>query len=370
MEWGGLLAKGLGPSHYSGVETLPALQFGAVTLVPDERLLFKGSEPVSLTPKAFDLLTVLAANPGWLLTKEQLLQAVWSDTSVEESNLSYHVFAIRRALGDTAEGGQIIETVPKRGYRFTAPVVRVDRPNPLAGTAGDSALIQTEPTAPSNGAIPQRIEASAALATDLGSRPLKSRNAWRLSFGFVVGALCAGAGVLVGTRHSAAPLPLIRAQMAPGVQLSEASPFALSPDGLKLVFAGRGPDGVTRLWLRHVGDETARPLNGTEALLGGLVPPMFWSPDGDSIAFDALGQLKRYDLRESAVRTICAIPGLAVGGSWSAAGVVLVGQPNGAVLRCNVADGRVSEATRLDPAKGKPATCCRGSCRTAATFST
>ena len=74
-----------------------------------------------MTPKAFDLLLVLAENPGRLLTKEQLLQAIWSDTAVEESNLSYHVFAIRKALGDTAENG-LITTVPKSGYRFTMAV--------------------------------------------------------------------------------------------------------------------------------------------------------------------------------------------------------------------------------------------------------
>ena len=74
-----------------------------------------------MTPKAFDLLLVLAENPGRLLTKEQLMQAIWSDTAVEESNLSYHVFAIRKALGDTAENG-LITTVPKSGYRFTMAV--------------------------------------------------------------------------------------------------------------------------------------------------------------------------------------------------------------------------------------------------------
>ena len=100
-------------------------QFGDVTLVPDERLVLRQGRPVALTPKAFDLLLVLAQNSGRLLTKEQLMQAVWADTVVEEANLSYHVFAIRKALGDAAENG-LITTVPKRGYRFTAAVTRSD----------------------------------------------------------------------------------------------------------------------------------------------------------------------------------------------------------------------------------------------------
>jgi hypothetical protein len=75
------------------------LTFGDVTLIPGERLVLKDREPVRLTPKAFDLLVVLATNPNRLITKEQLIQVVWGDTAVEESNLSYHVFAIRKALG-------------------------------------------------------------------------------------------------------------------------------------------------------------------------------------------------------------------------------------------------------------------------------
>ena len=67
--------------------------------MPDERILLKDGQPVALTPKAFDLLVFLATNPGRLLTKDEILQGVWPDAVVEESNLAYHVFAIRKALG-------------------------------------------------------------------------------------------------------------------------------------------------------------------------------------------------------------------------------------------------------------------------------
>jgi DNA-binding winged helix-turn-helix (wHTH) protein len=113
------------------------LQFGDVTLVPDERLVLRDGQPIPVTPKAFDLLLVLTANPGRLLTKEQLMEAVWADTAVEESNLSYHVFAIRKALGDTAENGQLIETVPKRGYRFTPNVTRLNESEDRPGVSAE-----------------------------------------------------------------------------------------------------------------------------------------------------------------------------------------------------------------------------------------
>jgi DNA-binding response OmpR family regulator len=59
----------------SSNHSAPSLQFGSVTLIPDERLVLKDGQPVPLTPKAFDLLAVLAANPGRLLTKEHLMEA-------------------------------------------------------------------------------------------------------------------------------------------------------------------------------------------------------------------------------------------------------------------------------------------------------
>ena len=85
-------------------------------------MLRRDGEPVPLTPKAFDVLVALLEKPGQLITKEELLQKVWPDTFVEESNLAYNIFALRKALGDTAENSRYIETVPKKGYRFRASV--------------------------------------------------------------------------------------------------------------------------------------------------------------------------------------------------------------------------------------------------------
>jgi DNA-binding winged helix-turn-helix (wHTH) protein len=92
-------------------------------------VLLRDGQPVPLTPKAFDLLAALVAQPGRLISKEDLLNEVWPGTFVEESNLAYNVFALRKALGDPAENGQYIATVPKRGYRFTATVTPANPAN-------------------------------------------------------------------------------------------------------------------------------------------------------------------------------------------------------------------------------------------------
>ena len=107
--------------------TTPArgLAFGLFTLDAAERLLLKEGRVVPLTPKAFDLLAVMVRNAGRLLSKDELIKEVWPDAFVEESNLTYNVFTIRKALGEV-EADRYIETVPRRGYRFVAPVTPID----------------------------------------------------------------------------------------------------------------------------------------------------------------------------------------------------------------------------------------------------
>ena len=108
-------------------------RFGPFSIDIRERILEEG-QPVALTPKAFDLLAALLEQPGQLVSKDDLLRRVWPDTFVEESNLAYNVFALRKALGDTAEDATCIETVPKRGYRFKAPVTTVDEASTAPAT--------------------------------------------------------------------------------------------------------------------------------------------------------------------------------------------------------------------------------------------
>ena len=307
------------------MDTPSHTQFGPFSIDVRERVLTRDGEIVPLTPKAFDLLVALAAQPGRLLSKDELLQTVWPGTFVEESNLSYNVFALRKALGDTAENGQYIQTVPRRGYRFIGVVT---------------------------GAPPAT---GAETATGDGVAASASRRPWMLAAGgFGAGLVLAGA-VFLSMREPSPSSSSIRADVAPGVQLSEAGPFALSPDGHQLVFAGSDIDGIQRLWLRSMDGKSARPLPGTEAAVGGLVPPMFWSPDGQSIAFSSPGPLKRIDVRGGAPRTLCDISTLAIGGSWNTDGVIVLGQPASGLLRCSAADGRVSELTRLDTSNGESA---------------
>jgi DNA-binding winged helix-turn-helix (wHTH) protein len=95
-------------------------EFSHFRLDVAERHLLRDGALVPLQPKVFDLLQVLVEHHGHLLSKEELLAELWRDTTVEETNLSNNISTLRRVLGDHDQ--QFIETQPKRGYRFVAPV--------------------------------------------------------------------------------------------------------------------------------------------------------------------------------------------------------------------------------------------------------
>ena len=101
-------------------------EFGDFQLDPGERLLTRQGQPVSITPKAFDTLLALVQQSGHVLEKDELLKQVWPDTVVEEVNLARNVWTLRKVLGDGNGVQRYIETVPKVGYRFVAPVTELE----------------------------------------------------------------------------------------------------------------------------------------------------------------------------------------------------------------------------------------------------
>jgi len=97
-------------------------EFGAFRLDVAERVLWRGEELLVLPPKVFDTLRMLIEKEGRVVSKSELMEAIWADAFVEESNLSQNIYMLRRTLGVNEQGRQFIETVPRRGYRFAVPV--------------------------------------------------------------------------------------------------------------------------------------------------------------------------------------------------------------------------------------------------------
>jgi DNA-binding winged helix-turn-helix (wHTH) protein len=88
-------------------------------LEPEEHRLLREGKPALLSPKAFDLLVFLVRNSDRLVTKDQIMEAVWPGSFVEEGNITVLISSLRKVLGETEEAAPYITTVPKKGYRFT-----------------------------------------------------------------------------------------------------------------------------------------------------------------------------------------------------------------------------------------------------------
>lgn len=100
--------------------------FGDFRLIPGEGLLLRNGEPVPLSLKAFSTLVFLVERHGHLVQRSELIETVWEDLFVEDANISKCVWAIRNALGQESKSSTFIQTIPRRGYRFVAPVSVVD----------------------------------------------------------------------------------------------------------------------------------------------------------------------------------------------------------------------------------------------------
>ena len=98
-------------------------EFGEFRLDVTERRLSRAGAPISLAPKAHDVLTILLRNSGRLVTKQQMLELVWPESFVEEGILAVHISGLRKALCEGEGGRRFIETVSRSGYRFIEPSI-------------------------------------------------------------------------------------------------------------------------------------------------------------------------------------------------------------------------------------------------------
>jgi TolB-like protein/DNA-binding winged helix-turn-helix (wHTH) protein/Flp pilus assembly protein TadD len=156
-------------------------RFGEFSLDAQGRVLQRGTEPVLLTPKAFDLLLQLVQQAGRTVTKDELMEAVWPNSFVEESNLTQTIFMVRKALDETASRRYIL-TVQGQGYRFLVPVT-------------EEAMGRSEIEAP---VAPPMTEDSGAVRS-----PVKSPVGWRsAAIALAVVALLLIAGFTLWPRRS------------------------------------------------------------------------------------------------------------------------------------------------------------------------
>src|SRR5688500_15822322 len=101
--------------------------FGDFRLDLAEKVLLRDGKAVPVTPNVFETLQFFVENAGHLIEKDELMQRLWQNRVVEESNLTFNIKMLRKALGDNASKPKFIETVQRRGYRFIAPTQLVEK---------------------------------------------------------------------------------------------------------------------------------------------------------------------------------------------------------------------------------------------------
>ena len=200
-------------------------RFGQFALDSRKRTLSRAGSPVSLTAKAFDVLLFLTQNPNRLVTKEELLKAVWSDTVVEEGNLTQYISHLRKALGDASVDGRLIVTIARKGYQFTADVTLDEKPDTALQAAvhvstNESSQAETQPA----------IESSAHEAV-----PKTTRRRQKVAFVGACAALVLVIGSAASWRHfgsDAAPTPKIMLAVLPFENLTGDPSKEYLADGL------------------------------------------------------------------------------------------------------------------------------------------
>jgi DNA-binding winged helix-turn-helix (wHTH) protein/tetratricopeptide (TPR) repeat protein len=173
-------------------------EFGPFRVDPDKQVLLRENQPVAVTPKAFETLLVLVRHSREVVSKDELMKALWPDAFVEESNLSQNIFTLRKALGDTPEDRRYIVTHPGKGYSFVAGVRTL--------TAGDEDLMITSRTR-SQIVVEQSDQAPGRVLPPLANGLLPRMN-WKLLLAtcVVLAALVFAATTVVSRRRQAVTL--------------------------------------------------------------------------------------------------------------------------------------------------------------------
>lgn len=265
-------------------------EFGAYRIEKTERLLMRGIEAVPLPPKAVEVLLALLESSGHVVTKEELMQRVWADAFVEEVNLPRNIFLLRKALDDGREGEKFIETIPRRGYRFIAPVAetREEGASLVARERTTSRIVVEEEIETDDS--PYKSEGAPAPAV-AASKP---KHHWRAG---LLTASAAGAILMVGvavwyyqsSSRSRAALPPQPPQPFQAMRMERISDSgkvispALSPDGQMLAYV-LNDENQHSIWMKNINTGSkVKIMSGTETEIGALM----FSRDGDHLFYRA-----------------------------------------------------------------------------------
>jgi eukaryotic-like serine/threonine-protein kinase len=308
-----------------------AALFGPFRFDLTDRTLTRNGIEVRLPPRALLILAHLLERPGRIVSKQELVDAVWKDAFVGETSLTEAIGVLRQALGDAASDSTYIQTVHRRGYRFVAPLRVEAQASPML----------TPVQAPD-------LDTSVAAAP--GATPVRAVSAAWIAAGVV--ALVAVAGLAVwwmSRRQPAAQITratiTLPAGQAPAPGLTAQPVATLSPDGRRIVYVAGAP-GSYRLFLRAIDQFDAIPIPGTDGAHGA-----FFSPDGASIGFFARERLFVLRLPDGQPLDLGS-SGMGHGGWWHTDDSIIYATGSGEGLFRISARGGTPAAIRVDGVDG------------------
>jgi DNA-binding winged helix-turn-helix (wHTH) protein len=285
------------------------IRFGLFEVDLSRGELCKRGRKVVLQELPFQVLGLLLDHPGEVVTREQLKQAVWpSDTFIEfDQGLNKAIQKIRQALGDSADNSRFVETLPRKGYRFIAPLELPGQDEP----AGQKPQIGSpEP------------ERGVALHAETGRRFRRERAVWIVALAVATAVI-----IVFWVRWPArAPARLRKLAFTPQGQFDTP---VISPDGQHIAYIITDPSEQTgrptgapvagRLLIQDLDREAPREIDGTN----GADSP-FWSPDSEFVGFSARTRLWKVPARSGSPVPICELSDEFLGGSWSPDGNAMV----------------------------------------------
>ena len=343
-------------------------QFGPYVLDRERTTLTKDGQDLLLPPKLFELLAVLVCSRGDVVTKDQLLEALWPDAFVEESNLTQSIFSLRKRLGKTSEDEDYIQTVPRRGYRLRVPVTEAVTASSPARTAtgseseranqNEAFLVSGSATRPDAGKrgqmlwlVPAAVLLAAASLTTLLLRLQPNRveevryvqltrdgldkRGKTGEMGGPDAPLATDGSRIYFTEGSSNAPRLVQVAVTGGETVQIPLPFPImqlwdysAARSELLVGDYTNPAAPAQLWAVAVPGGTAHRLGELRAT------DAAWSPDGNHIAYvDRDGLFLATDSGSDA-RKIAVLPGIGWRPRWS---------PDGRVLRLTIVDARSAE---------------------------
>ena len=300
------------------------LRFESFELDLDTVELRKNGRRIRLQDQPGRLLALLAGKPGELVTRTEIQKTLWEEGQFVEFDHAVNtaIKKVREALGDDPDNPKILETLPRKGYRFIAPVEWIEDPIVESQALEIAPVDVTGEPAPILQATPVAADVPLVLHTpDVESIPSPARKFgvsrlyWLLAALLLVAILLGGWALRNSAAAASNQTPEMRLEIMTS-STTDPTSLAISPDGLKVVFVAIS-EGRSQLRLRSLDSGIERSLPGTD---GALFP--FWSPNNRSIGFFADGSLKRTDVDGGMPRALAEAPA-GRGGSWNSEDVIL-----------------------------------------------